>query len=78
MIMIQLLFLFNEIGEEVDDTMHDDTDNKMSDNNEDEKEDNIIKIMLYYSKMSVLNVVYEAHFFKTNINVFKDLLKYKK
>ena len=61
--MIQLLFLFNEIGEEVDDTMHDDTDNKMSDNNEDEKEDNIIKIMLYYSKMSVLNVVYEAHFF---------------
>ena len=69
---------FNEIGEKVDDTMYDDTDNKISDNNEDEKEDNIIKIILYYSKMSVLNVVYEAHFFKTNINVFKDLLKYKK
>ena len=28
---------FNEIGEKVDDTMHDDTDNKISDNNEDEK-----------------------------------------
>ena len=34
--------------------------------------------MMLFQKMSVLSVVYDAHFFKTNMNVFKDLLKKKK
>ena len=60
--------------------MVDDTDNTMSDNNEDEKdkkEDTIIEKINVTQKKYVLSVVYEAHFSKTNMNVFKDLLKNK-
>ena len=51
---------------EVEETMHDDTDNKISDNNEDEKdekEDNIIAKSNVTKSMSVLCV---AHFFPKN------------
>ena len=55
--MIQILLF------EVEDTMHDDTDNTISDNNEDEndkKEHNIIVKSNVTKRMSVLCV---AHFF---------------
>ena len=39
-----IVVIFNENGEEVEDTMHDDTDDTISDNNEVEKEDNIVEI----------------------------------
>ena len=64
---------FNKNSEEVEETILDDTDKTTSDNNEDtkdEKDDNNVT-----PKMYVLTAVYEAHFFKTNMNVFKDLLK---
>ena len=66
--------IFNENGEEVEDTMLDDTDNTTSDNNKDEKdekEDNIIEKSNVTQKNYVLSVVCEAHFFKANLNVFK-------
>ena len=59
--------IFNESGEEGEAKIHDNTDNTISDNNEDEKykkEDNIIEKSNVPQKMSVLSVVYEARFLK--------------
>ena len=60
--------------------MVDDTDNTMSDNNEDEKdkkEDTIIEKINVTQKKYMLSVVYEAHFSKINMNIFLDLFKKK-
>ena len=70
--------ILNENGEEVEGTMHDDNDIITSDNNEDKNEDIIFKKCNITQKIYVLSVVYEAHFFKTNMNIFKDLSKNKK
>ena len=37
-----------------------------------------LKNIILLKTMSVLSVVYEAHLFKTNMNVFNDLFKNKK
>ena len=66
-------------SEEVDDveeTILDDFDNTTSDHIEDVKDDKDYNDVI--PKMSVLSVVYEAHLFKTNMNVFNDLFKNKK
>ena len=65
---------------QVEDTMYDDTNNTMLNNNKnemDKKENNIIKTSNVNQKMYVLSIVYEAHFLK-QMNVFEDLLKNKK
>ena len=70
---------FNKNGEEVEEVeenIFDDIDNTTSDNNEDTKYDKVYNKVT--PKMSVLSVVYEAHFFKTNMNVFKEILKNNK
>ena len=71
--------IFNKNGEENDDveeTILDDYDNTTLNNIEDAKNDKAYNDVV--PKMFVLSVVYEVHFFETNMNVYKDLLKNKK
>ena len=70
--------IFNENSEKVKKTMHDDTDNTISDNIEDEKDENTFERRNMTPRMYILSVVYEAHYSKTDVIILKEWLKNKK
>ena len=73
-----IVVIFNENSEEVEKTMHDDTDNSISDNIEDEKDEKTFERRNMTQKMYMLSVVYEAHCIKTDVIILKERLKNKK
>ena len=73
-----IVVIFNENSEEVEKTMHDDTDNSISDNIEDEKDEKTFERRNMTQKMYMLSVVYEAHCIETDVIILKERLKNKK
>ena len=70
----------NKNGEKVEETILDETDNTTSNNNEDVKDDKEYNIIEEYkvTPKYLYQMLFMKLFLKTNMNVFKDLLKNKK